>query len=157
MDADLLHQKGTCIFKGQYTDAKNTKVQVVALPTSFQELGKEKELLDVYKEVGIDEYFKLPPCGIDVQRAHELMTTIEEDGVAELTNKDGEKVKVPIMNISSGTLYTSRKATRTSLVISRRVKERRFSCTSQANISHLTRWSVRRQELLCSTLHNTLT
>ena len=49
-------------------------------------MGRDEENLQVFKKLGIEEYFRLPPCGVDVQRAYELMTTMNEDGLAELTD-----------------------------------------------------------------------
>ena len=45
----------------------------------------------------MEDYFWLPPCGVDVQRAYELMTSIDSIGsTAELTNTYGEKVVVTV-------------------------------------------------------------
>ena len=41
-----------------------------------------------------DGYFNLEPWEVDFQRAYELTTTINEDGVATLTDKAGEEVQV---------------------------------------------------------------
>jgi len=46
--------------------------------------------------VGLQEYFNQPPWGIDVQRSYELITSIDEDGEAQLTNNNGEVVTVEI-------------------------------------------------------------
>lgn len=66
------------------------------MPANFQEIAKQPESMNIYKAVGLDGYFKLPPCNIDIKRAHELMTTITEDGLAEITNEADEVVSVPI-------------------------------------------------------------
>lgn len=47
--------------------------------------------------MGLDGYFKLDPWGIELQRAYELMTTINQDGIATLENKEGEEVHVQIL------------------------------------------------------------
>lgn len=36
--------------------------------------------------MGIEGFFHLPPWGVDVQRAYKLMTSMEEDGMIEITN-----------------------------------------------------------------------
>ena len=59
-------------------------------------MGRDEENIQIFKKLGIEEYFKLPPCGVDVQRAYELMTTMNKDGTAKPTDKDGQKVIVPV-------------------------------------------------------------
>lgn len=46
--------------------------------------------------MGLDQYFKLPPWGVDVQRAYELMTTINDEGKDTITDKEGTKLQVKI-------------------------------------------------------------
>ena len=44
--------------------------------------------------MGLDGYFGLEPWGVDLQRAYELMTTIDKDGVATLSMPEGETMQV---------------------------------------------------------------
>ena len=46
--------------------------------------------------MGLDGYFGLEPWGVDIQRAYELMTTINSNGVATLSTPKGETVQVQI-------------------------------------------------------------
>ncbi|MCO5573101.1 hypothetical protein L7F22_026866 [Adiantum nelumboides] len=46
--------------------------------------------------VHLENFFRLPPWGTDYMRAHELMSSIQYDGKAMLTDNDGEKVEVLI-------------------------------------------------------------
>ena len=50
----------------------------------------------MYKPLGTKGYFLLPPCEVDVQCAHELMTLLDDDGLAKIKNKDVEKVKATV-------------------------------------------------------------
>ena len=52
--------------------------------------------MNIFKQVGLDGYFGLEPWGIDIQRAYELMTTINKEGVATLSMPEGETVQVQI-------------------------------------------------------------
>ena len=38
----------------------------------------------------------MKPCEVDALKAHELMTTLQEDGTYQLTHKDGEVVEFNI-------------------------------------------------------------
>ena len=89
VDANVLAKKGTCLFRGKFHTPEGKKVHMVALPNTFQQLGLEEKVQDVYAKLGIEFYFKLPPWGIDVQRAYEVMTIIDKIGTVTLTRKDG--------------------------------------------------------------------
>ena len=67
---------------------------MMVLPDSFFKLHQVKPCIEIFEKVGLDNYFKLDPWEVDFQRAYELMTTINEDGVTTLTNKEGEEVQV---------------------------------------------------------------
>ena len=64
------------------------------MPANFKAMGKDDGYMDVFKRIGLEDYFWLPPYGVDIQRAHELMTTIDAIGTGELINLEGEKVVV---------------------------------------------------------------
>ena len=44
----------------------------------------------MYSKLRIEGYINLPPWGIDVHRAYELMMTIDEIGNVDLIEKDGK-------------------------------------------------------------------
>ena len=44
----------------------------------------------IYKNTGFDDFFRMKPYEVDAKRAHELITTLEEDGTCTLTGADGE-------------------------------------------------------------------
>ena len=69
---------------------------MVVLPDSFFALHQAEPNMQVFRQVGLDGYFRLEPWGVDVQRAYELMTTINSDGVATLSMPEGETVQVQI-------------------------------------------------------------
>ena len=60
------------------------------LPNTFQQLGHDKDIQEIYAKLGINGYFKLKPWGIDIKRAYEVMTTIDEIGMVTLTREDGQ-------------------------------------------------------------------
>lgn len=96
IDQAPLEAAETCIFKGEFFDKEQKKVGTVILPDSFFALHKAEPNMDIFKKVGLDGYFGLEPWGVDHQRAYELMTSIDQDGVATLTSKDGDEVQVQI-------------------------------------------------------------
>ena len=89
VDAELLEKKNTCIFRGEFHTPEGTKVHMVDLPVTFQQLGHNEDIQEIYTKLGIEGYFKLKPWGIDIKRAYELMTTIDEISTVTLTGEDG--------------------------------------------------------------------
>lgn len=96
VELENLEEADACIFKGNFYDKDQKKVGMVIPLDTFFKLHNNTECQRVFDKVGLDGYFKLPPWGIDVQRSYELMTAIDEDGHAEITDKDGVKVQVHI-------------------------------------------------------------
>ena len=68
VDEEILQSKGTCVFKGEFATPKDKKVGLITMPPSFQELGKDEEYISVYKRLGLENYFRLKPCGVDVHK-----------------------------------------------------------------------------------------
>ena len=66
VDEEILQSKGTCVFKGEFAAPMNKKVGLITMPSSFQELGKDDEYISVYRQLGLENYFRLKPCGVDV-------------------------------------------------------------------------------------------
>ena len=94
VDEAELQAKGTCVFKGEFSPPKDKKVGLITMPPNLQELGKEDNYITVYRRLGLDGYFRLKPCGVDVQRAYELMTTIDPIGTANITDLEGNEKQV---------------------------------------------------------------
>ncbi|MCO5614310.1 hypothetical protein L7F22_068588 [Adiantum nelumboides] len=66
------------------------------MPREIWTLHKRHEVADAIRAVHLDQFFKLPPWGTNYMRAHELMSSIQYDGKAMLTDSDGSKVEVLI-------------------------------------------------------------
>ena len=64
------------------------------MPANFQAMGRDDKYMDVFRRLGLEDYFRLPPCGVDIQRSYELMTSIDAIDTAKLTDMEGEKVVV---------------------------------------------------------------
>lgn len=96
VDKGVLNQQVACVFQVYFLNKEKKKCTYIAMPDTFERVHKTKEYMDVFKRVGLDGYFNLPPCGIDLQRSYELMSSLNEDGVARVTGLDGEEVEVKI-------------------------------------------------------------
>lgn len=96
VEPNALHECDACLFKGHFFDKQERKVGVVLPPDSFFKIPQMPRCQNILRQSGLDGYFSLPPWGVDVQRAYELMTTIDDDGVARITSKEGEEIHIKI-------------------------------------------------------------
>lgn len=94
VDEAELQAKGMCMFKGEFSTLKDEKVGLITMPPNLQEIDKIDEYITVYRRLGLDGYFCLKPCGVDVQRAYKLMTTIDPIGSANITDLEGNEKQV---------------------------------------------------------------
>lgn len=86
INTEMLDTHNTCVFKGSFNNPQGKKVGLVMLPDTFFDVNRRKECKDMFHRVGLKGYYDLPPWGIDIQRSYELMTSINEDGGAEITH-----------------------------------------------------------------------
>lgn len=96
VDKRVLDEHGTCVFQGQFFDKDKVRCTYTTVPDSFVKVQKDKKYIDLFKRVGLDGYFSLPPCGVDLQRSYELLSSIDKDGNAKITDLDGEVTDVLI-------------------------------------------------------------
>ncbi|MCO5554818.1 hypothetical protein L7F22_008353 [Adiantum nelumboides] len=66
------------------------------MPREIWTLHRRPEVASAVRAVHLEQFFRLPPWGTDYMRAHELMSSIQYDGKAMLTDSDGSKVEVLI-------------------------------------------------------------
>ena len=68
VDEDILQSKGTCVFRGEFAAPNTRKLGLVTMPVNFQAMGRDDEYIDVFRRLGLKDYFRLPPCGVDIPR-----------------------------------------------------------------------------------------
>ncbi|MCO5585927.1 hypothetical protein L7F22_039861 [Adiantum nelumboides] len=66
------------------------------MPKEIYEVATDPELRETNSRLGLWRYYEQEPCGVDFQRAYELMASIKEDGHAMITNTQGENIEVVI-------------------------------------------------------------
>ena len=54
VDAELLERQNICIFKGEFHTPEGWKVLLVDLPYTFQQLGQDEDLQEIYAKIEID-------------------------------------------------------------------------------------------------------
>ena len=75
-------------------DLQGKKVNVTELPKTFFDLQNDKEVKEVFRKIQMEDYFSLPPWGVDYQRSYELKTTLNMEGHAMVTNLKTKKCKL---------------------------------------------------------------
>ena len=95
-DQEKPEEYNACVLRGHMKDNKGRKFNVTELPKTFFDLQNAKKVQEVFSKVGIDRYFKLAPWGVDYQRSYELMTTLDMEGNAMISDMDDKKVKIKV-------------------------------------------------------------
>ena len=93
---DKLEQYNACVLKGYMKDKKGKKVHIFEMPKNFFDLQNDAQVQNVFKQVSLEGYFRLPPWGMDYQRSYELMTSIDAAGNAVLADLKGARIRVKI-------------------------------------------------------------
>ncbi|MCO5563178.1 hypothetical protein L7F22_016815 [Adiantum nelumboides] len=93
---EVLAQILAHIFIAKFRDEEGDNIKTTIMPREIWTLHKRPDVADPVKAVHLEQFFKLPPWGTDYMRAHELMSSIQYDGKAMITDKDGVKVQLLI-------------------------------------------------------------
>ncbi|MCO5584487.1 hypothetical protein L7F22_038415 [Adiantum nelumboides] len=86
---EVLAQIPAHIFIAKFRDEEGDNVKTTVMPREIWTLHRRPA-------VHLEQFFRLLPWGTDYMRAHELMSSIQYDGKAMLTDSDGSKVEVLI-------------------------------------------------------------
>ncbi|MCO5554964.1 hypothetical protein L7F22_008504 [Adiantum nelumboides] len=92
----VLAQIPTHICIANFKDAEGESIKATIMPREIWTLHQRPEVVNAVRAIHSEQYFRLPPWGTNYMQAHELMSSIQYDGQALLTDKDGTKSKVLI-------------------------------------------------------------
>lgn len=96
IDQEVLTANQAYAVKAHFEDAQGQEKTVIYASPTMHQLQNSRECMHIYRLTGFEDFFAKKPCQVDAQRAHELLSTLQEDGTCTLTDKDGEKVQVNI-------------------------------------------------------------
>ncbi|MCO5592148.1 hypothetical protein L7F22_046144 [Adiantum nelumboides] len=104
---EVLAQIPTHIFIAKFRDEEGDTIKTTIMPREVWILHRRPEVADPIKAVHLEQFFILLPWDIDdYMRAHELMSSIQYDGKAMITDNNGVQVQVLITtDIVNETLY----------------------------------------------------
>ncbi|MCO5607075.1 hypothetical protein L7F22_061267 [Adiantum nelumboides] len=93
---EVLAQIPAHIFIAKFRDEEGDNIKTTIMPREIWTLHQRPEVASAVRAVHLEQFFRLPPWGTDYMRAHELMSSIQYDGKAMLTDSDGAKVEALI-------------------------------------------------------------
>ncbi|MCO5611856.1 hypothetical protein L7F22_066115 [Adiantum nelumboides] len=93
---EVLAQIPAHIFIAKFRDEEGNNIKTTIMPREIWTLHRIPEVASAVRAVHLEQFFRLSPSGTDYMRAHELMSSIQYDKKAMLTDSDGSKVEVLI-------------------------------------------------------------
>ncbi|MCO5610368.1 hypothetical protein L7F22_064604 [Adiantum nelumboides] len=93
---DILAQIPAHIFIAKFKDAENDSIKMTIMLREIWTLHRKLKVVNAVRAIHLEQFFRLLPWGTDYMRAHELMSSIQYNGQALLTDKDGSKARVLI-------------------------------------------------------------
>ena len=97
VDKATLQAFDITVFTGSFKTETDVVGTISIWPEEFRRIqAHDDDAMAVFSRVGLDPYFSLPAWGVDVERAYQLLSTIEEDGSATIRGSDGQAVMVRI-------------------------------------------------------------
>ena len=96
VDKRSLEKEGIGIYQAEFAMDDGLKVKANVFPREILNLQTQHGTLNEFSKAGVAGYFTREVVEIDVRRAWELQSTIQDDGSATLTDKEGHTVRVNI-------------------------------------------------------------
>ncbi|MCO5571523.1 hypothetical protein L7F22_025266 [Adiantum nelumboides] len=92
---EVLAQIPTYIFIAKFRDEEGDNIKTTIMPREIWTLHRRPKVASAVRVVHLEQFFRSPPWGTDYMRAHELMSSIQYDGIYDLIPKtkaiDNEK------------------------------------------------------------------
>ena len=75
IDREVLRDNDTFVVKATFYGGKKENT-IMSLPKIMHALQKQEECMKVFTLTGWDQFFQMPPCEVDANRCHKLLTTL---------------------------------------------------------------------------------
>ncbi|KAI5078964.1 hypothetical protein GOP47_0006635 [Adiantum capillus-veneris] len=96
IDKETLRSFNSRVFTGTFKTTEETAWTVSILPDNLQMLVRHQDVVTIYSKVALVPYLPLPPWGMDVKRAYQMLSSLTEEGTATIDDRDGMLVEVNI-------------------------------------------------------------
>ena len=84
VDKQTLQAYNIGVFIGIFKMEQDKVWTVTILPEEIRQIQVHTDAMAIYTKVGLESYFSLLAWGMDVQKAHQLITSLQEDGRATM-------------------------------------------------------------------------
>ena len=96
LDAESLNAFSTGIFTGLFKDDKEHVWTVTLEPEEMRRMYNHSSVTKSFKDMRLHNHFRMRPCGVDVKRCHQLLTSLDIQGKARIEDATGELIEVQI-------------------------------------------------------------
>ena len=88
LDADNLNAFSIGIFTGLFKDDKDQVWTVTLEPEEIRRMYNHSSVTKSFKDMRLHNHFRMRPCGVDVKRCHQLLSSLDLQGKARIENAD---------------------------------------------------------------------
>ena len=96
MDESTLEQENIRLYQGSFRDEAGHVTEVPMIPQELCQYARKHRIMRILEKLDLHHFFEAQLPAIDCRRVYELITSVKEDGTAEITNLEGEKTAVNI-------------------------------------------------------------
>ena len=84
VDKQTLQAYNIGVFAGTFKTEEEKVWTMTILLEKFQKIQVHIDAMAIYVKGGLESYFSLPSWGMDVLQAHQLLTTLQDDGTTTI-------------------------------------------------------------------------
>ena len=96
LDADNLNAFSIGIFTGLFKDDKDQVWTVTLEPEEIRRMYNHSSVTKSFKDMRLHNHFRMRPCGVDVKRCYQFLSSMDLLGKARIENAEGEMIEVQI-------------------------------------------------------------
>ena len=96
LDAESLNAFSIGMFTGLFKDDKEQVWTVTLEPEEIRRMYNHSSVTKSFKDMRLHNHFRMRPCGVDVKRCHQLLSSLDIQGKARIENATGEVIEVQI-------------------------------------------------------------
>lgn len=89
-------QISATIYEGTFKADNGQEVVLPTVPREVYALIRQPKVAYTLEKIDLHRFYKLPPTGVDVQRAYELIQNMKAYGNMKITSLEGEEMIVNI-------------------------------------------------------------
>ena len=84
------------LFTGKFKDLQQRIWTITLMPQELHQMHIYQHAMELYRKLGLQAFFQLPICGVDIKRVHQLLTTMDEEGNGRVEDQDENELSIRI-------------------------------------------------------------